>query len=698
NLDAPAVQALNHKTEGWIAGLQMAALAMRDSDVQGLPGASGQPSAADFVASFSGSNRFILDYLIEEVLNRQPEAVQRFLVQTSILEQLCAPLCNALLEEDPPNAQATLQHLERSNLFVVALDQQRYWYRYHHLFADLLRKRLAQSAPERVAELHRRAIRWYEQNGLVPSAIQHAFQLKDYAKAAALVAQVTEGMWGRGEFATLLAWMEALPEDARQPYPSLLTFQVSMLISLGRLKEAEACIPILERHIQATAQEDPGNAAALHTYIASFRTDWPGVVDHARAALQHLTREEDAGQRCGVSLILGNACLMQGLLEEAGDAFGEAILAAETARKPHMALTGLANLALLRWQQGSLRRAEQVCRAGLRLMEESGPNRSPMAVDVWLAWGGVLCEQGNLAEAEPLLNRALELADERRMVWQVALGRQARARLLWAEGQAADAESAARAAVDWAAAHPVPAHIVARGAALLAEIWLRQGKNDEARNFFRARRLEAGDEILFPRQWEALALARWMWQSGEEGAEGLVERIAGWAETKRHTGAWTSAHILHALIWDSRGDREQALLALGRALELAESEGCIQAFVDEGDAMRGLLRAALERGIQPGFSARVLAAFPGEPAEGPPAVTAKPAPLSAGSIPLAEPLSRRENEILQLIAAGLSNKEIAQKLFISLRTVKYYSTGLYNKLGVDSRMQAVIRAREVGLL
>jgi len=697
-LEASSVRALNQKTEGWIAGLQMAALALRDNAAQGLPGPAGQARAADFVASFSGSNRFILDYLIEEVLNRQPEPVQQFLVQTSILEQLCAPLCDALLGEDGPGAQATLQHLERSNLFVVPLDQQRYWYRYHHLFADLLRKRLEQSAPERVADLHRRAIHWYEQNGLIPNAIQHAFQLKDYPRAAGLVARVTETMWGRGEHATLLAWMEALPEDARQPYPSLLTFQVSMLIGQGKLKQAEACIPILERHIQAVEQAEPGNAAALRTYIASFRTDWPGVVEHARIALTYLTRAEDAGQRCGVSLILGNACLMQGQLEEAGEAFGEAILAAEAAGKPHMALTGLANLAALRRQQGSLSRAAQACRAGLRLIEESGPNRSPMAVDVWLAWGGVLCQRGNLAEAEAFLNKGLELAEERRMVWQVARGRQARARLLLAQGRVEEAESAARAADEWTGVHPLPAHIESEGASLLAEVWMRQGKIVQAGHYLQARRVEAQDEIHFPRQWEALALARWMWLNGEDGTAELAERIAGWAEARQHTGVWMASLILQALIRQSHGDREQALPALSRALELAEPEGCVQAFVDEGEAMRGLLRAALEREIQPAFSARVLAAFPGEPAAEPPARAARPAEPSNAAVPLAEPLSRRETEILQLIAAGLSNKEIAQKLYISLRTVKYYSTGLYNKLGVDSRMQAVIRAREIGLL
>ncbi|MBI4927034.1 MAG: hypothetical protein HY835_04660, partial [Anaerolineae bacterium] len=703
NLAAPLVQALNHKAEGWIAGLQMAALAMRDL-------AAPDPArTTEFVASFSGSNRFILDYLIEEVLNRQPEAIQDFLIRTSILEQLCPPLCDALLLDGGVDAQSALQHLESSNLFVVPLDQQRYWYRYHHLFADLLRKRLAQSPAAAVEELHRRAAAWYEQNGLVPNAIHHAFAMKDHHKAAALVVQVTAEMWGRGEHVTLLAWMDALPDEEKKAYPPLLTYQVSMLISMGRLREAEACIPLLEEYIQSALQADPpetaliGSVFALRTYIASFHTDWQAVVAHAQTALEHLVREEDAGQRCGVELVLGNALLNLGSLTEAARVLADAIVDAKKSRKPHMTLSGLANLGVLWFSQGRLSRAASCCQEALQLIEQYGFERSSMAVDVRLVWGGLLTERGALAEAEEIVRKGTEMAREQQFIWQAARGQQRLARLLLAQGRLVEAEAAAQAATQSSEAHPLPAYIACPGAALLAELWLRQGRLAEAGRHLQARQITLEGDITFPRQAEYLALARLRWLQGDRsGASQGLARIAEWAGANGQTGTQLAALLLHALICQA-DDRQVAGLAyLAQALTLAEPEGIVQPFVDEGDAMRTLLRAAQEQGIQPGYAARLLAAFPAAMADAEPVKPAQTQPerpkIKPESTALIEPLSPREMETLQYIAGGLSNKEIAQKMFISLRTVKYYSTGLYNKLGVDSRMQAVVRARELGLL
>jgi LuxR family transcriptional regulator, maltose regulon positive regulatory protein len=713
NLAAPSVAALNQKTEGWIAGLQMAALAMQDSTPQNNAALSNQEKAADFVASFSGSNRYILDYLIEEVLNRQPEPIQQFLIQTSILDPLCGPLCDALLQSSEsaalpgaPGAQAALQYLESCNLFIFPLDQQRYWYRYHQLFADLLRKRLSQAAPEVSRELHRRAIHWYEENGLVPNAIQHAFQMQDFHKAAALVAQITEELWGRGEHATLLAWMDALPDEEKKPYPHLLVFQVSMLISAGKLQEAEACIPILERYIQASLEANPeqtaliGNVSALRTYIASFHGDRPALFAHARTALQNLTRDADAGQRCGVSLVLANAYLTEGTLEAAAQAFREAIAAGKKARKPHLVLTGLSNLAIVLGYQGSLSRAAQVCQEGLQLIPQHNSERSPMAADICLGWGEVLRERGALAEAELYLQRGLSLAQEQHFTWQTAWGYQAQARLLLAQGNLPEAETAAQAAVEWADTHVVPAHFSCQGAGLLAELLLRQGKIAQAERTLQARSFQTDDGLHFPHSCEVLALARLKWMQGDsEAATRLLDR----SESQPEPGARIAALLLQALIAQANGNLLGSLAFLEQALELAEPEGYFQTFVDEGEPMRVLLREAAQRQIRPETIHRLLSAFPGlssaVEASRQPVVEPDPhKPVSPAAFPLIEALSRREMETLQLIAEGYSNKEIAQKLCISLRTVKYYSTGLYNKLGVDSRMQAVNRARELGLI
>lgn len=711
NLESRAVHALNQKTEGWIAGLQMATLAMRDAVSQ-----AGPRAGANFVQSFSGSNRFILDYLIEEVLNRQPEPVQQFLIRTSILDQLCAPLCDALLADDDaaqPGTQSMLEYLESSNLFILPLDDQRYWYRYHQLFADLLHKRLLQAAPEQIPGLHHRAIEWYEQNGLIPSAIDHAFQLEDFRKAAALVVQVAEAMWGRGEYATLLAWMAALPEEEKRRYPNLLTFQVSILISAGRLKEAEACIPILERYIAETLESPAvqqaapeqaaliGNVSALRTYIASFYGDFPALFANAKTALENLTRDLDAGQRCVVCMVLGNAYLMQGELEAASNALVEAVAAGKKARKPQMVLVGLANQSIVQWFQGSLNRAAQICQEGLDLVEQYHVDRSTMAVDIFLTWGMVKCEQGETSAAEPYLRQGLEIAVEQQYVWQAAWGYQSKARLLLAQGRLADAEAAAQAAEQWIRAHEVPAHISCELAGLQALIWLRMGCTDQVEGYLISRSIQAEGEIHFPHVFEHLALARLRWQQGDvESAARILDRAAGWAEAHQQKRAWIEALILLALVASqSPGKLRAGVEYLKRALELAEPDGYIQIFVSEGEPMTALLREAAERSILPQYTRRLLDVLPLPALNHQPAVeTARRPSASQDVITLVEPLSRREMETLQLIAEGLSNKEIAQKMCVSLRTVKYYSTGLYNKLGVDSRMQAVVRARELGLL
>jgi LuxR family maltose regulon positive regulatory protein len=713
NLVAQSVQELNHKAEGWIAGLQMAALAMRDIAHQGNGSLADPVKIAGFIASFSGSNRFILDYLIEEVLNRQPEPIQQFLIRTSILDQLCGPLCDALLQKDElqaqPDAQSTLQYLESCNLFIYALDQQRYWYRYHHLFADLLRKRLVQSDPGVVQQLHRRAIAWYEQNGMVPNAIQHAFQLKDFHKAAALVAQITEAMWGRGEHATLLSWMDALPDEEKKPYPHLLTFQVSMLISAGKIKEAEACIPILEGYIQASLAANPdqtaliGQVSELRAYIASFHGDLPALFDHARTALRYLTRDEDSGKRCGISLVLANAYLTEGNLDAAGRTLEDAIASGKKARKPHMALSGLANRALVLWLQGSLSGAAQACQEGLQLVTQLGSDHSPMAADLWLVWGSILCERGDLAQAEENIHKGLELALEQQFIWQIALGYQVQARLLLTQGNLDAAETAAKAADQYAEAQQIPAYLSCRGAGLLAEIWLHRGKITPVERYLQPHPFHVEDEISFPHQFEFLAWARLAWLRGDEEASNLLDRISLWAEANQQKSSLIAALLLQALLFQSQGDLQASLAFLERALALAEPEGYARSFVDEGEPMAILLRAALEQDIYPDDAHRLLSAFPEIPtqkgaASQEVAERDQSRPVSSETIPVVEPLSRREMETLRLIAEGYSNKEIAQKLFISLRTVKYYSTGIYNKLGVDGRMQAVIRARELGLL
>jgi LuxR family transcriptional regulator, maltose regulon positive regulatory protein len=719
NLAAAWVNTLNQKAEGWIAGLQMAALSLREA-----ASIQDHEKMERFIASFSGSNRYILDYLIEEVLVQQPEPIQNFLMRTSILDRLCGPLCDALLQggepDAQPKAQTVLQYLENSNLFIIPLDDQRYWYRYHHLFTDLLRKRLAQTSPEIVPELHRRAIDWYEQNGWVPKAVEHAFQLKNFHKAASLISQISEEMWGRGEHTTLLAWLDALPEEEKGPYPHLWVFQVSMLITAGRLQEAEGCIPAIENYIRVSLASNPeqtslrGNVFALRTYIASFYGDNPGLFNHARLALEHLTREEDAGQRCGVSLVLSNAYLTQGDLEAAARTLIEAIAAGKKAHKPHMVLTGMANLVVVLWFRGDLKRAARVCQEGLLLVQQNGLERSPMAADLFVGWGEILCEQHALQEAEKYIHWGLELGREQTYIWPFAWACLAQTRLLHARGNLVDAEAAAQEVEQLARMHAIPDHFACGAAGLKARIWIRQGKLDLAQQYLQSRKIQADSEFRFPHQSELLALSRLFLARGDlESAASLLESMLHGSEVRGQTGEMISALLLQSLVCQAQGNLQYSLQSLRKALGLAEPEGYAQTFVDEGEPMLYLLAEAARQNIHSEYAGQLLKAFPDFHKEQPSgagsqiaaALIIKPEVESGKSQRfqsekdgLLEPLSKREMEILRWIAEGCSNKEIAQKLYLSLRTVKYYSTNLYTKLGVDGRMQAVNRARELGLL
>ncbi len=736
-LDPQAVQLLHGKTEGWIAGLQMAALSLREA-------ASLQDRARveAFIDSFSGSNRYILDYLMEEVLNQQPAGLQRFLLKTSILDRLCGPLCDAVLQDEPAvlqdepavlqdepavlqdklavlpdepgllpsSAQAVLEQLESSNLFILSLDDQRTWYRYHQLFAELLKKRLHQSDPGSVPVLHRRAIQWYEQNGLIPQAVEHAFLIKDYPKAADLVSRVVEALWGRGEHVTLLGWLAALPEAEKRRYPSLWVFEVSMLITAGEMQTAERRVQEIESFLQTAAGGEPdgtttqaalaAQVSVLRTYIASFYRDIPGVLRHAHQALAQLSGEAEAGSRCGVSLVLANAYLDIGDLPAAVETLTQAVAAGKAARKPAMLLTALANQAIVLYLQGDLAGLAPVCQAGLHLVEHDGQLHSPSAASLWVAQGLRLCEQHALEEAERFIQRGLELAQERSYIWQTAWGYLAQLRLRLAQGRLEAVEPLVQATGQLAARHPVPAYYTAAISGLAALAWLRAGQLEAAARHLEQHAIRVEGEVHYPHEAEYWALAHlYLAQGRPAAAAGLVERLLPRAEAGQQP-LW----VIRWLLLQTR--LEQSLPPLERALALAEVQGSVQVFLDEGEPLRLLLAAAVQDlpAGQAAYARQLLSAFPVSPA-GPAAQrTAVSRPPVSGRPPvpvedaLVEPLTGREMDVLRLIAAGHANKEIAQKLSVSLRTVKFYATTLYAKLGVTGRTQAIHRARELGLL
>jgi LuxR family maltose regulon positive regulatory protein len=699
-LSAQSIEALNQKTEGWIAGLKMAALSLREAASSG-----DNERIEDLIASFSGSNRYILDYLIEEVLSQQTVEIRNFLLRTSILDRLCAPLCDMLLSgmegEVPPDSQRALEYLDSSNLFIISLDDQRFWYRYHHLFKELLRKRLSQMDANSVAKLHQRAVQWYEQNELIPKAIDHALSIKDYPKAASLISQVIEELWGLGEHVTLLNWIKVLPEEERRKYPHLWIWQVSMLITAGEMQEAERHVLEIEdylRNLPSAPDQTSfmGRVYSLRTYIASFYKDIPNLLHYAQQSLDNLSSPEDAGSRCGIYLVMSNAYLNQGDLEAAAQALTEAIHAGKVAYRPHMVLAAMENLAIVLYTQGELKRANQVCQEGLLLIEQNGLDHSPIAANLSAGQGLILCERHELSEAETYIQRGLELARQRNYIWSIAWGYRALLRLLLAQNNLPAAEKAIQEAEHLFNLHEVPEYHTCGIAGLKVRTWVRLGKLEQAQEYLQARNIQVNDDIRYPHESEYWALASLCLAKGEmESAASLLERLLLRAESA-NLRLWVIRCLaLQALVYRALGNRGRSLKCLEQALELAASEGYIQTFVDEGEPMRHLLQEVFRQNNHSEFARLLLESFKEAPLE-----SKLPQHLSIqpGKNTPIQPLSKRELEIIRLIANGCTNKEIAQRLYISVRTVKYHTTSIYTKLEVTGRAQAAVKAKELGLL
>jgi LuxR family transcriptional regulator, maltose regulon positive regulatory protein len=709
------VAVLVDRTEGWAAGLQLAGLALRD-----------RPDPAAFVAAFSGGHRLVADYLLAEVLDRQPPSTRRFLLATSVLDRLCAPLCDALLapDADPPHpdppaggeSRGVLEELERANLFLTPLDDERVWYRYHHLFADALRARLAREAgADAAAALHRRASAWFGREGLLPEAIGHALAGDTVEDAAAWIEALMPSMFATmSVHQTLAAWLAALPEPVVRARPLLCLAQALLLIHRVELELAAAWIDAAARALPAAgddARPARGAVAATRAYMATVVPDVaPGhAVALAEGALADLA-PDDVVFRGMAGMSLGQAALALGQLDRAERAFAEVAAASRAAGLVQGSLTASTqqvNVQRLRgarrqalatgqaavaWASGDvvpstlgrlrtvlaellldeddLTAAWPLATEGLAAPREFG-NAPPLVmlaslplVRLRLAQGDTAAAAAVLAEVRPLVQHGPFA-----MVAQLLEAAEARVRLAQGDGAAAAAWAAA---VAWTA----PVEPMA-----LADALRFGAAGVEAAGVTPARALviqgrATGDAILLRQAERHL-----------EAALQLAERHGlGWLRLR--------VLILRALLADAQGDREAALGSLAAALAQAEPEGVIRPFLDEGEPMAALLaglRVAVRNargpavGVSPASLDTLLAAFPGRE-------------QGRHRTGLVEPLSERELEVLRLLAAGRSNAELAAELFVEQSTVKTHLIHLYRKLGVHSRTQTVARARALGLL
>jgi LuxR family maltose regulon positive regulatory protein len=716
SLTAADVAALEARTEGWIAGLQLAALAMRD-----------HRDRSGFIRAFNGNNRYIVDYLAAEVLASQPSHIHNFLLSTAILDRMCGPLCDAVIGAETgdwefvaktpraglsASSRLLLEELEHTNLFVVPLDDDRQWYRYHHLFAEVLRQHLANSTPaEEIATLHGRASVWYERQGLVIEAMHHAQMAADQVRIAHLIEQHGLRIIVAGQVQILLGWLSTLPEALLRTHPLLCTIHALALLFTNQLEAAEARIRDAESCIHpntpaAEAQIIQGRAAAIRANIARYTGDLAGSVALGQQVLRLLPESETIA-RTTARLHLARAFRVSGDVRDEVEARAVAVVAPFRAANHLLGtLAAITNLARLRVLQGRLHAAAATFGEMAQIAAEPDQPLLLEGPAYYVGMGDLLREWNDLDAAEQHLAQAMEQLEGRLVVdaEDVTLGYLARARLQHARGEYTTAHLTLESYLDLARRRGFVTHLLARAAAVQAHFALAEGNFAVAVAWADTNSLNALDELHFVRETEYLVLARvWIARAGNDPGGSwlqqtlhLLERLLEDATTKARMGSVLEILLVRALALWAQEARSHALATVVRALRLAAPEGYIRRFVDEGMAMMAMLRHSAAHEIAPDYRARLLAAFPAT-LNVQPGVSKKDLPVQRSEFSI-EPLSQRELEVIRLIADGKSNGEIAQTLMIALSTVKTHTNSIFSKWQVTSRTQAIARARELQLL
>jgi ATP/maltotriose-dependent transcriptional regulator MalT len=690
-LSQEEVALVQSRTEGWIAGLQFAALSLR-----------GRTDVSDYLAAFRGSHRYVLDYLSEEVLARQDASVQSFLLHTSVLDRLSESLCDAVT--DQPGSQAMLDALEKANLFVVPLDDERHWYRYHQLFAEVLYSHLQQAESGLVPVLHRRASTWYEQHGVPALAVQHALAAPDVELAARLIEQYGLQVALRGQVHLVLGWLGALPDALVCSRARLCLYHALMLMFTHQVDAAEARVALAEQSALPELSADQarvllGWAAAIRANLARFSGDLARCVTLSQQVLECVP-ETEATLRAGAGLGLAQAFLVSGNVTAEVERLVAATAAPLRATGDVFALlTSMTLLARLHVMQARLREAAATYEQVLHLVPGQEVLRHLVgSAGYYFGLGDLLREWNDLDEAERFLAQGMELVRGTLTVdaTEVTLGYGALARLFQARGNHGKALALLDAFAQLAQRRHFVPHLVAHGLAVRAQVALAQGSLSAALRWLDGSGMSADDDDpSYPQERAYLTLARVRIAQGRASLGGsclsealrLLERLRADAEAKARTGSTLEILILQALALSAHGKGTEALRTFERALMLAEPQGYIRVFLDEGEPMVALLRQAFARAIALDYVTTLLSAF-GEQA---PAVPSH-------AFPLVEPLTEREHAVLRLLVAGLSNAAIAQELVITVGTVKRHVNSIYTKLGVTSRTQAVARAHALHLL
>ncbi|MEQ8673740.1 MAG: LuxR C-terminal-related transcriptional regulator [Aggregatilineales bacterium] len=671
NLNPDHIVKLEERTEGWVAGLQLAALSMR-----------GRDNVESFLKSFTGTHRHIASYLIDEVLAQQSEERQQFLLQTSILDRLTGDLCRAVSGMD--DSDRLLDDLYTDNIFLTSLDDYGGWYRYHHLFADVLRQRLMQQMPDSVDRLHGKAARWYVENGFTHPAINHFLAARDVGAAHDLIAEHYWSLLQRGDLITVRGWLGQLPDQIVADSPQLCMAQAWVGAMTSQLPTVETYTAKAEE-LLSTRDNVPvrlsSELTALQAQRAIFQGNYDRTIEQGESALEHAV----AVMRAPIHQAVANAYRMKGQLEPAEFHFTQTYQAATAAGNTLLALYALTGHNAIHEIRGNLHDAWQTQERGFRLLIEQDIQEMALAGVIHLHRGKLLREWNRLDEAESHLNRATDLARIGALEGTIVDSMITLALLYMGRGDFTQAQrhlSEAEIIVTrWG-----HADTLLRISAFRTRLWVAEGQRMQmVRAWIESARkkieVDAGEQF----EIEQTVITRGELALGNtDAALARLKRCLEVARRAGRGGRVIELLVLLAMAHNGAGEAENAQSTLHEALDMAEQNGYVRVFLDEGAPMRDLLKASDHP-----YAAQLLRQ------------AVMPSPHTASSVDqsqLIEPLSQRELEVLALVAEGLTDQEIADRLVISRRTVKKHNENIYGKLSVNNRTQAVIRAQDLDLI
>lgn len=708
-LSADHIASLQKRTEGWIAGLHLAALSMK-----------GMENPAQFISTLIGDDRYIIDYLVDKVLAQRPSGTKEFLLKTSILERMNAPLCDAVTGQG--NSKETLSALDQANLFIVPLDNRRHWYRYHRLFADLLRQRLDESyPPSEITCLHQLASRWYEQNDHLFKSIEHSLAAEDYKNATRLIERGSVQIFATSQLVTLTRIWDQIPQEHLLNQPKLCMIFSWAWLATGHPNEADACLQLVERSIGArvkdlSAENKTGDdlspevhgalveISVVRAQIAINQGDIAKALKLSQLALPLLDDEKGpylynhpVVSRTVVNFSLGLAHEFMGELDAAEDALTEALDLGKEQGNFHIVSVAYGHLAKIHRIRGQIQSAEQLCKQGLLDLTEMAGGRTPMSGLLFSELGLIQYEQNDLKLAQDSFQEAINVAKPWAFWEGLIPAYSGLARVRQAQG---DTEGAFEALDELESLGKMsPEHVMPIVKSSRARLWASEGHLTDALDWVHAVGIDVGDEISYPQEGDFILFTRILIAAKRwDEADRLMGRLVTAAETGKRNGRLIELLVLKAILLEAQSKREEALEVITRALELGEPNGYIRTFLDEGAAMVELLNRALSRGIEPDYVKVLLTVFRSETKHERRGTTDGDASIVLPPSPLVEPLSDRELEVLRLLKTELSGPEIARELTIALSTMRTHTRNIFSKLNVSNRRAAVRRAEELELL